>query len=795
MTAPLTTPPTGLPRALAGYPPLRQDPTTPDSLDSQRLELVHGRWTAQDEVRLPYERQVEEHCRLLAGRQWDTWNDTLGRFVDVTTLFSEDEKLWRQRPVVNYLHYWFLLTHARLTENPPIITFQPATSDRKDAMLAQTLDTVYKTVWADAHMSEAIDDLMRWVVAAGQGFLKSYPDATKGQESPRVGPASVTIPHPETGEPLELDLDADVPLDKDGTPQFEVQQSPDGDLHAVPTADVEYEKDGQVCVAVLNPLQVRGEWNTKPWHEKAWHIHRDYYSVADVLTLWGADVESDTPAGSPESGAGSAPGYMERLLFGSGHYGTTERGGNGLSTSDTGITNAASADHGFVRVDEYWEKPSAVNGNQGRHLVVTQHEVLYDGPNPFPKLKSASPIRCFQFVGLPGRPAGTTPMEFLVPLQRQMNRFWAQAMEHASLMTNPMILTDESAGLDDEQFPMIPGAKLDGGLRNGQPMVAAFQPPNLTSDFWKIQEMVRDTLMFLGNITGTEGTAPTDNASGELVSQLRANSDRFVGPTARQMVTEIARMAEDWTAILSVLWTRPKLLLTAGEDNVPQTVAVEPEMWDGNANAVPDVQSMLPESREAKQGRVMSAFESGIFGNPELDPKAAEWARELLQFPNMNRAMKPGGVDAVTANQALGKVLLGAQAAEIQLFEPYNLPVWLDTVGKHIASPEFLQNAPPIQKQVLALYQNIKLAAAQQAVQQAGAAAAVQAGAMNATAQNNPMAAMQLHAGAMQMQQQAAGGDPSAADGAAAPAGHPGPATPQDVGGPKKNAPPPPLAA
>jgi hypothetical protein len=312
----------------------------------------------------------------------------------------------------------------------------------------------------------------------------------------------------------------------------------------------------------------------------------------------------------------------------------------------------------------------------GPHLVVTKSKVLHDGPNPFPKLKGPSPIRCFQFVGLPGRPAGTTPMEFLVPLQRQLNRFWAQAMEHGALMTNPAILVDDAAGIDDEQMTMMPGMMVHGGVRNGQPMLLPFQPPPLSADFWKIQEMVRDSLMFLGNIAGTEGAPPTDDPSGELVAQLRANSDRFVGPTARQMVTEIARMAEDWTAILAVIWTKPKLLLVSGEDNVPQTIAVEPEMWEGNANAVPDVQSCcrnLATRSSARDARV----QMGCSAIP-LDPKVGVGA-PMFQFPNMNRAMQPGGVDAVTANQALGKVMLGTDPQTIPFFEPYKMPVWLDT--------------------------------------------------------------------------------------------------------------------
>lgn len=799
MTAPVP-PQTASPQAVSSYPALRESPLVEDALDGNRLALVHGRWTSQDAVRLPFERQVEEHCRLLAGRQWDTWSDTLGRFVDVSTLLSEEDKAWRQRPVVNYLAYWYLLTHARLTENPPILTFQPATADRGDAMLAQTLDTVFKTCWADAHMAEAMDRLMGWVVACGTGYLKSYPDDTKGQESPRVGPAQVVLPHPETGEPMEpIDLDEQVPYDKEGTPQFEIQHDPStGDFHAVPTADVEYEKDGQICVAVLNPIQVRGEWNNKPWHDKAWHIHRDYYTVAEVEGHWGVEVTPDTSTGMPDAGSGSSPGYLERLLFGGGYYGTAERGGNALAgTGDaTGLTGGSAGgttDPGFVRVDEYWEKPAELNGQQGRHMVVTGTKVIYDGPNPFPKLVGPSPIRCFQFVGMPGRPAGTTPMEFLVPLQRQMNRFWAQGMEHAALMTNPAILADESAGLDDEQFTMTPGSIVHGGLRGGQPMVQAFVPPPLSGDFWKLQEQVRDTLMFLGNVTGTEGEAPTDNASGELVSQLRANSDRFVGPTARQMVTEIARLADDWTAILSVLWTRPKLILYAGDDNVPQTLAVEPQMWAGNANAVPDVASMLPESRAAKQGRLMAAFQAGLFGNP-IDPATAERVRPLFNFPDMGRAMQPGGVDAVTANQALGKVLLGTPPQEIQLLEPYKLPIWLDTIGNYICAPEYLANDPPIQAAVMQLYQQIKLASMQQIVQQQQEAAGVQEAGLQAAAAVSPMVAAQAQG---QMQQHLQPGGPGAKPGASKDAAggppHAGPPTPADMK-PAKHGPPPPPA-
>jgi hypothetical protein len=415
---------------------------------------------------------------------------------------------------------------------------------------------------------------------------------------------------------------------------------------------------------VLNPIQVRGEWNQKPWTEKKWHIHRDYFSPEEVKARYGVEVSADVS----QSGTSSGPGYLERLLFNSGHYGAAQAGGT-LSTAVFGTGTAPQ--EGYVCVDEMWEKPSAENDQQGRLLIVTKDKVLYDGARPFPKLQGASPIRRYEFVGVPGRPNGTTPMEFLVPLQRTYNKGWAQAMEHRALMTNPMILADDSAGLDEDQFVAAPGAILMGGMRDGKPMVAAFNPPKLSEDFWRLQDLIYQTFLFLGNVHGTEGQTPTDNASGELVTQLRANSDRFIGPTARSLVTEISRQAEDWVAILSVMWTRPKLISYAGDDRIAQTISIGPELWEGNVNAVPDVESMIPEGRGEKQARVFQLWQAGWFGAP-ADPKTQAKVAPMMRFPNLNRAALPGGVDAVTANQNLGQLLLGVSPDEIPLFDAYN---------------------------------------------------------------------------------------------------------------------------
>lgn len=716
------------------YPSLRQN-NQPDNTDGQRVTFCKNRWSAQDGLLLAYSRQVEFHCRMLAGQQWDVWSEALERFIDINTLFSTEERLWRQRPVMDMIKPWYMLTHARLTENPPIIAFQPATADRGDAQLAETFDTVFKTLWNDVHMPEVTDEMIRWLVATGTGYIKSYPSYDDDDNAqPRVGPATAQVPDPETGEPSPMDLDQPVPYSPQGEPQFELQQHPEtGELMAVPTAEPEMEPGGGLEACSLNPLQVRGEWNHKAWHEKAWHMHKDYFTPTVILERWGIEVTPDVTVSGSEQG----PGYLERLLFNEGHYGAVQGNRGVIGNGQFGV--GTSPADGYTAVYEMWEEPSPQNEKQGRLLITTKDKVLYDGARPFPRLQGASPIRRFQFVGIPGRPSGTTPLESLIPIQQSYNRGWAQELEHRSLMTNPMVLVDEASSMDEEQWVATPGMFVKNGMRNGNPLLRAFEMPPLSDDFYKTQDRLREMFIFIGNIAGAEGTPPTEDPSGALVEQLRSNSDRYIAPTARGLVMEMSRLAEDWLAILQVIWDTPKLLTYAGDDNVPQTIACEPELWLGDVNAIPDVESMLPESRAAKQAKTMQLFQAGIFGNPQ-DPATAAKIAPMFNFPNLNRALKPGGVDAVMASQNLGKLLLGMQAMQIPLFPAYDFSVHLQVTNQYIKAPEFTRATPEVQQQILAHVERLEETAALVMMQQAQKAAATQTAVMHATQTHSPPA-------------------------------------------------------
>lgn len=654
-------------------PPLRADPfAKEDAEDGARCEYAQDLWRSQTWALQFRDRQVEENIRMLAGHQWDVFSTILNKWVDVSRFLTDSERRWRQRPVVNRLLYWYMLTHARMTENPPVVSFQPATGDRYDAMLAEVLDVVFKSLWRELDMGDRIDQLMAWMIPGGAAYMRTRIDPTRGPKRPLLGPAAIpgldgmgemyvpNAPYGQSGDPL---------VRATGYNEYETM----GDPYQMP--------EGMLEVCVHGPLEVRASWNNLPFHKKQWHMLRQYLTPEQVYDAWGIEVEPDT-TGSDAEGAGQ----LQRMLFGAGYFGSS-----GNQPGSGGYANMSNLD--LVQVNELWVAPTdhpEIDLSEGRLLVTTKEKTLMDGPRPF-DLQYTSPLQRFDFVALPGRPHGTTPQEMLNPIQRAYNRGWAQMLEHRNLVTNPIQLIDGQSGIEESQITNKPGLQVTANRRPGVAPIEFVAPPPLSSDVYKAQDSLERQIDFLGNLEGAEGTPPTRDASGELVKELRFNTDRFIGPTMRRATAGIARVVEDWMTMLPIIWDEEKIIAYAGEDNVIRTVSVSPDLWDrGSVNVHVDIESMLPEGRGERQTRIYRMYADGLLGMPG-SPEARKAYFDLANFPHMGRAVRPGGVHRATAEQENGKLVQGAPAVTIPIYEWYDNTVHLWIHEEFMASPEFVK--------------------------------------------------------------------------------------------------------
>jgi hypothetical protein len=710
---------------LASYrntPPLRTE-NQPDNLDASRLQHARAFWHSQDEALRRRDRQIEENVRMLAGQQWTVYNPWLQKWIDVSDWMTDDERRWRQRPVINRLLYWYMLTHSRLTENLPIVAFQPSSADRFDAMLAEVMDTIFKSIWRDAGMTEVNDLIHAWMIVAGRAYATSRVDPTRGDLVPWIGQANLQLLD-QFGQPTGISRPVGpVPFDASGRP---LARLVDGGAAYEVTGEPHVEREGMIAVDVLAPLQVRGEWGPTPWHMKRWHASTIFLPADKVAELYGVEVEPDTFADEFENS-----GEVFRVLLGGGYYGAAEgRGTLGIGDSQN--------KEGLVRIQSLWQAPCDFPGMEeteespgGRLLVTTKTRVLADTARPA-RFRYTSPIRCFNFVNLPGRPSGTTPLEMLNPIQRTYNRGWAQILEHRNLVTNPIMMVDEASGLGDLQPTNKPGQVVTVNMRTGVTPILYAAPPQLSEDVWRTQALLLQEMKDLGYSEGSEGDTPTTNASGELVKELRFNSDRFIGATPKRSAEEYGRMVEDWIAIVPTIWPTEKIIAFAGEDQVIKTVTVLPEMFkQGKVNVVPDVESMLPEGRGERQNNMKALYTMGVWGPPGT-PEASAKLLEVLRFPHMGQAGRPGGADRVTAEQENNRLVRNEPAITIPIFPWYDSLVHLAVHEQFMKSPEFLKLDPAIQEQFLIHWQAHQVHAqqmmAQMMAQQAAANAAQEGG-------------------------------------------------------------------
>lgn len=721
------------PRPYRETPPLRASPFEPDGKDSSRVEFMRSLFHAQDHLLRARDRQVEENIRMLCGQHWSVWSDVQQKFLDISAYLSDTERRWRQFPVLNRLLLWYMLLHARMTENTPVIAFQPETSDRLDLTLAEAMDTVFKTVWRTAGMTEVLDGLTAWLIPGGSAFLKSRIDKNGGELKPFVGAGVLSlldgsggpILGPD-GNPIEREIGGGIPYDRDGNPLARLLNE-QGDFET--TGQPHVMREGEIVVDVLSPLEVRGEWGSNiPWNRKSWHIHRSFLTPEQFYETYGIETEPEITGTAAEE-----VGELQRLMYGSGFFGVAD-GRDSLAT----VSAADGKLNGFIPVYEGWFRQSRMDGMEeteqspgGRLMVTTSKMTVRDGVRTA-RFRSTSPIRRFDFVNVPGRPQGTSPQEMLNGPVRTRNRIIAQILQHTNLSANPIKLIDRDAGIQEGTLTNRPGQEVYGSFRGIDHPIKFVTPPNLSKDVHEAFQMLTNEFDELGNIPGAMGNAPTSDASGELVRELRFNADRFVGPTQRRTVTELARMVEDWIVMLPTIWDEEKILRVAGEDNVTRTLTVMPEMFEGGKiNVIPDLESMLPEGRGERQNRVWKMYEEGVFGPPG-SPAAINVMLDQAQFPHMGRAVRPGGIDRSTAEQNTGKLLRGQPADAIPVFDWYDHSVHLAVLEQYMKSPEYVRQPWPVMSEFVryrAILQEAQVKAMQQQILRealvAGQAAAV----------------------------------------------------------------------
>lgn len=582
-------------------------------------------WEAHDAGRRAWKRQTEAAIRALMGRQHDVFLESVGQFVDVAKYMLSEEERWRQAPTFNWVRFAYELALSKLTENMPYIGAMPASADVADAALAEVWDKLWKFLWDDAELSELYDSAYGWGLISGRFVFKLLWDPGKGPLREWRADGELPLTDLDGNQYVRQLSDAPYILGASGEPELAVEVDPaTGELvFGAPRT----EHTGGMTAQLLNPFSVLVPNGPEPHHRKPWLAHRYYLTVDEVERYYGVKVEPSELLAEDD--------LVLQLA-----YASQYAEGDGFSLTGP----AAGTMRDKVRCTALWVRgiPDSDDPEEkfGRLCIVTDEVTLYDEVNPYTvpgqQERPVLPFYLFDMPGFPFRQEGNDYFEPLVPINQAVNRMDGGMLTAAERAMHPARLVHTAAAIDEDIEWNTPGQTVEHSSPAGVKPVEYEDLPELPRNAAAMSEKLVGWLLMLGKVSSSDqGEAATADASGELQRQVRFDRDRPWGLPLRKHSYIWSRMAEDMKDMLSVCQDDDRLLAIVGDDLAVEFLDVRKELWRGRINVRPLPESQVLETKQDKQNRITAAVRDGL-----LDPMTAA---KILDFPDMVRALRPGG--------------------------------------------------------------------------------------------------------------------------------------------------------
>ena len=128
----------------------------------------------------------------------------------------------------------------------------------------------------------------------------------------------------------------------------------------------------------------------------------------------------------------------------------------------------------------------------------------------------------------------------------------------------------------------------------------------------------------------TQGTNRSDLRSGEMVSLLREQDAHGVIPTHAIFEEGIEELTSGVLKRVQKGYDKPRMIEVVGRDDEVSVMSFSAADLRNNTDVTVKKQSSLPDSRMAREARVMERFERGLYGNPE-DPEVRRHVMNMLE--------------------------------------------------------------------------------------------------------------------------------------------------------------------
>lgn len=245
-----------------------------------------------------------------------------------------------------------------------------------------------------------------------------------------------------------------------------------------------------------------------------------------------------------------------------------------IAFMQTGFQNAAGARSStrerddIIRVVEMWERPSSLNKNKGRRVIVVGDAVHTNGENPYAWSKYPSlhlPFVKCDWWPMPGKFTGISLVEQLRSPQFQYNKARGVHIEVQNVFGAPATVVEKGGSIPAGAFTIEPGSVLEIAKTEMKPFNLA--PPSLPKE---ITENANRALQDFNTISadaspGMEGMPSAIRAAGMLRLMLE-EKNAVLSPTAEGSLEADEAVGRNLLALAQHYYTEERTLKYVGED-------------------------------------------------------------------------------------------------------------------------------------------------------------------------------------------------------------------------------------
>src|SRR5262245_23871784 len=260
--------------------------------------------------------------------------------------------------------------------------------------------------------------------------------------------------------------------------------------------------------------------------------------------------------------------------------------------------------HGVV-LRKYQEKPSR-KYPKGLFAVVANNVLLHSGPLPITDENGVVTgdfnYTEFRYDVVPGRFAGRTPAEDMVPLQKRVNGIDAQVILNRKTMLSPWILAPKGSGLDPARQHMRPGATV---LYNFVGVGAAPQVVPGTPLPAQIMEERQQAIQSMDQLAQDAASmaaqqAPAGTRSGIAMNFAKEAREEVTIPRLRRWGRWVADRDRKKLLLAQRYYREPRIVKVLGIGNEYQAQEFQGSDLRGNTDVTVDPGTLIWRSQSAR---------------------------------------------------------------------------------------------------------------------------------------------------------------------------------------------------